>query len=229
MSKMLPWSYSGLSQFQVCPLQFYEHRVRKSVPFIETDAIKYGKALHSAAEFYIKSNMPLPAEFAFMQSYLDKLIALPGKKYVELQMGMAIKDWAFVHCDYWDSSCWYRGVSDFISVDHDNEKAYLVDFKTGKSAAYADTTQLALLAALIFLHFPKVKTVKSMLLFVKAGQIVKAEYDFASRFTVFAHLNQDLKRLKAAYESNVWNPTQNNFCKRWCAVHTCVHNGEYSE
>ena len=212
-----------------CPKQFYEIRVRKSIPFIETDAIKYGKALHSAAEFYIKANMALPAEFAFMQSYLDKFIALPGKKYVELQMGMVIKDRAFVHCDYWDSNCWYRGVSDFISVDHDNEKAYLVDFKTSKSAQFADLKQMALLAALIFLHFPKVKTVKSMLLFVKAGSVVKSEYTFDDRFKVFAHLNSDLKRLKAAFDSGTFNASPNNFCRRFCAVTSCHHNGNYSE
>ena len=229
MSKMLPWSFSSLAQFQTCPLQFYEVRVRKSIPFVETDATRYGVALHSAAEFYIKSQTPLPDEFKFIQSYLDKLIALPGKKYCELKMGMKIENREFIYCDYWDSACWYRGISDFISVDHDNEKAYLVDFKTSKSAQYADLKQLALLAALIFLHFPKVKTVKSMLLFVKCGQIVKSEYDFDSRFKVFAHLNPDLKRLKAAYESGVWNPTKNNFCKKFCAVTSCHHNGQWNE
>jgi len=225
----LPWSYSGLSQFQTCPLQFYEIRVRKSVPFVETDAVKYGKALHSAAEFYIKSNMPLPAEFAFIQPYLDRLLNLGGKRYTELKMAMAIRDREFQVCDYWDKGAWHRGIADLIITDTDRERAFLVDFKSGKSAAYADTTQLALLAALIFLHFPKVKTVKSMLLFVKAGQIVKAEYDFDSRFKVFAHLNQDLKRLKAAFDSGTFNASPNNFCKKFCAVHTCVHNGEYSE
>jgi hypothetical protein len=548
----LPWSYSGLSQFVVCPRQYQAVRVTKEIPFVETDAIKYGKALHSAAEFYIKANTALPAEFAFIQPYLDRLLNLGGKRYTELKMAMAIKDREFQTCDYWDSSAWHRGIADLIITDTDRERAFLVDYKglaldtkiptptgfttmgeiqvgdtvfsesgdqctvigksnvkqlpcyrvtftdttsvvcdeehlwkladgkvvgvhdlmghhngwqrikppkiltaaplalpdvelpidpyvlglwladgtcahgeitkpdsfiweeiqrrgyevdmstgiykdkcptrtvkklrtqlrlngllndkhipavylragyqqrldllrglmdgdgsanytrkqavysttnpdladavcellstlgqrplkstanfngfgldvvgypvsfrpiginpfllprkadimlpgwgagdswfrriksveaipsvptqcimvdsndhtflctermipthnTGKSAAYADTMQMALLAALIFLHFPRVKTVKSMLLFVKAGSVVKSEYDFDSRFKVFAQVNQDLKRLKAAHESGVFNPTKNNFCARWCQVTSCVHNGNYSE
>jgi hypothetical protein len=225
----LPWSYSGLSQFKTCARQYYEHRVRKSVPFVSTPATEYGINLHSAAEHYVKSNTPLPAEFAFIQPYLDRLLNLQGERYAELKMAMAIKDREFIPIDYWDKDAWYRGIADLIITDTDRERAFLVDWKTSKSAAYADTTQMALLAALVFLHFPRVKKVKSMLLFVKAGQVVKSEYDFDSRFKVFAHLNSDLKRLKAAYESGVWNPTKNNFCKKFCAVTSCPHNGDYSE
>jgi hypothetical protein len=229
MSSMLPWSYSGLSQFVTCPKQFYEIRVRKSVPYVSTPATEYGIALHSAAELYIKSNAPLPDEFTFIQPYLDRLLDLHGKKYTELKLAMKIENREFVACDYWDSKVWYRSIADLIITDTDRERAFLVDYKTGKSSQYADTKQMALLAALIFLHFPRVKKVKSMLLFVKCGQIVKSEYTFDDRFKVFAQVNPDLKRLKAAYDSNVWNPTKNNFCARWCAVTSCVHNGNYSE
>ena len=225
----LPWSYSGLSQFITCPKQYEAHRVLKSIPFVETDAIRYGNDLHKVAELYIKSNANhiLPSEFKFIQTYLDKLLELPGKRYCELKMGMIIEDRYFQACDYWEKGAWYRGIADLIIVDADNGRAFLVDFKTGKSAQYADTKQMALLAALIFLHFPRVKTIKSMLLFVKAGAVVKSNYTFDDRFKIFAQLNPDLKRLKAAHESGVFNPTKNNFCSKHCAVTSCAHNGGY--
>jgi len=157
------------------------------------------------------------------------LLDLHGKKYTEFKMAMAIKDREFQVCDYWDKSAWYRGIADLIITDTDRERAFLVDYKTSRSNQYADTKQMALLAALIFLHFPRVKKVKSMLLFVKAGSVVKSDYEFDDRFKVFAYLNPDLKRLKAAYESDTWNPSPNNFCARWCAVTSCHHNGNYSE
>ena len=225
----LPWSYSGLSQFQTCPRQYEAHRVTKEVPYVETEAIKYGNELHKAAELYIKSSANLPDEFMFIKPYLDKLLDLHGKRYTEFKMAMAIRDREFQVCDYWDKGGWYRGIADLIITDTDRERAFLVDFKTGKSAQYADTKQMALLTALIFLHFPKVKTVKSMLLFVKAGSVVKSEYEFENRFKIFAQLNPDLKRLKAAHESGVFNPSPNNFCKKYCAVTSCAHNGNYSE
>jgi hypothetical protein len=225
----LPWSYSGLTQFVTCPKQYEAHRVLKSVPFVSTPATEYGNNLHRNAEHYVKSGIPLSEEFAFIQPYLDRLLDLHGKRYTELKMAMAIKGREFVPVDYWDSSAWYRGIADLIITDTDKERAFLVDYKTSKSAQYADTKQMALLAALIFLHFPRVKKVKSMLLFVKAGSVVKSDYEFNDRFKVFAQVNPDLKRLKAAYESNVWNAQPNNFCKQWCAVTSCPHNGGWSE
>ena len=225
----LPWAYTGLTQFITCPRQYQAHRVTKEVPFVETAAMRYGNELHKAAELYIRSSSKhvLPKEFEFIKTYLDKLLELPGKRYCELKMGMMIEDRSFQPCDYWEKGTWYRGIADLIIVDADNERAFLVDFKTGKSAQYADTKQMALLAALIFLHFPRVKTIKSMLLFVKAGTVVKSNYTFDDRFKIFAQLNPDLRRLKAAHESGVFNPQPNNFCSKWCAVTSCVHNGGY--
>jgi len=190
--------------------------------------MRFGNELHKAAELYVKSQEPIPERFSFLKPYLEHLVAIEGKRYAELKLALAIRNGRFEACDYWDKGAWWRGVADLIINDPDKERAFLVDFKTGKSAQYADTKQLALLAAAIFLHFPRVKVVKGMLLFVIAKQVVKEDYPFDQRFDIFAKLNPDLKRLKAAHETGVFNPIQNNFCRKNCAVTSCLYNGEFN-
>jgi predicted signal transduction protein with EAL and GGDEF domain len=57
-------------------------------------------------------------------------------------------------------------VADLLIINKDKGEGRVIDYKTGKSAKYADTKQLALMAACVFAHFPEVKVVKTGLLFV---------------------------------------------------------------
>ena len=52
---------------------------------------------------------------------------------------------------------WWRGIADLVILDADNHIAWVVDYKTGKSARYADKGQLELMALATFKHFPVVK------------------------------------------------------------------------
>ena len=44
---------------------------------------------------------------------------------------------------FWDKNVWYRG---WLTYLYNGEKAYLIDYKTSKTANYADTKQLDLQA-----------------------------------------------------------------------------------
>ena len=196
----------------------------KIVPYTEGPAQKFGNDLHKAAELYIAKETPLPAPFEFVKPYLDKLKAIKGKKYCELKLGLAVRDGKFVACEFFAKDVYFRGVADLVILDED--KAYCLDFKTGKSAEYADDKQLALLAAAIFARFPQVKKIRGMLLFVIAKQAVKTEYEFEKRFDIFVKLAPDLTRREEAYKTGVFNPIQNGLCRQYCGVLTCIHNGK---
>jgi hypothetical protein len=116
-------------------------------------------------------------------------------------------------------------VADLVILNHDKQEARVVDYKTGKSAKYADTKQLALMAACIFVHFPNIKTVKAGLLFVVVGDFIKADYDAATGLDIFSELDNVLVARETAYDSLVFNPKQNFTCKAWCPVIICPHNG----
>lgn len=221
------WSYSSISTFKRCPHRYYRERVAKDIPKEpDSEAIIYGVALHSAAEDYIGKGVPLPPQFSYIQPYLDTLAKLPGQKITEHKMGIAIRDGRMEACDFFAADVWFRGVVDLVVVDEDAGTAHIIDYKTGKSARYADTTQLDLMAAAVFLHFPVVRKVKAALLFVVSKEFIKAPtYNLDKRFVAFEKLNPLLHRRTIAYESGVFNKTPNALCRKWCPVKDCEHNG----
>ena len=221
--KIPAWSFSSIKTFDQCPKKFYHLKVAKDFQEDQNaDHLIYGTRFHEAAEFYIRDDKPLPHEFHYAKASLDRLKAFPGEKLCEYEMGIT-KD--LQPCSFNERSRWVRGIADLLIVDGD--QAYIVDYKTGKSAKYADTKQLALLAAAVFLEFPYVKTIKAMLLFVVSNEIVKEDYTYEKGLEIFDTLAPVLAQRSVAYETGVFNPIPNGLCKKWCSATKCIHNGNY--
>lgn len=218
------WSYSSLKLFEQCPKRYYEEKVIKSIPFTQNEAALYGEQLHKAAEEYIRDGKPIDPRFDFIKPYLDKLNAIEGVKFCELKLGVKRSDGRLVACDFFDSEVWFRGVADLVIIDGD--RAWIVDYKSGKSAKYADIRQLALMAAALFLKYPEVKKVKTSLLFVVSKEFIKEDFQKDYGLSIFSELNGLLTARDKAYETDVWNPRPNNLCRKWCPVKTCPHCGE---
>lgn len=221
------FSYSSLSQFINCPKQYEAHKVLKYVPHVDTEATLYGKDLHLAAEHYIGSGTPLPDKYTYIKSYLDTLNAIKGDKFCELELGISLQKGEYTYCDFNDDARYWRGIADLVILNEPEEKAYIVDYKTGKSAKYADTKQLGLLAAAVFLKYPNIKIIKGMLLFVVSRETVKEDYTYENRFKIFEKLKEPLLRREVSYETGVFNATPNGLCKKWCMATRCIHNGNY--
>jgi len=217
------WSYSSLGLFQQCPKKYYHLRVAKDYKEPETDALMYGKQLHEAAELYIGKGIPPSPQFAFIKNTLDLLKTLGegGEFLCEYRMGLT-RD--LQPCDFFSKDVWWRGVADLVILKDD--RAYLVDYKTGKSSRYADTKQLEILALALFKHRPDIQLVKGGLLFLVANDFVKAKYDAEQSHTYWLKWIEDTGRLEKAIELDVWNPRPNFTCKNFCAVKDCAHNGK---
>jgi len=218
-----PWSYSSLKLFEQCPRRYQAEKVTKEVPFTQNESALYGEQLHKAAEEYIRDGKPIDPRFDFIKPYLDKLNAIEGVKFCELKLGVKRSDGRLVACDFFDPEVWFRGVADLVIIDGD--RAWIVDYKSGKSAKYADTRQLALMAAALFLKYPIVKRIKTSLLFVVSKEFIKEDFEKEYGLSVFSELNGLLTARDKAYETGVFNPRQNGLCAKWCAVLTCPHNG----
>jgi len=217
------WSYSSLGLFQQCPKKYYHLRVAKDYKEPETDALLYGKRLHEAAELYIGKGTPLPLQFGFIKNMLDLLKTLGegGEFLCEYRMALT-RD--LEPCDFFAKDVWWRGVADLVIIKDD--KAYLVDYKTGKSSRYADTKQLEILALALFKHRPDLKLVKGGLLFLVANDFVKVDYEDSQQAEPWVKWLNETKQLEAAYENEVWNPKPNFSCKQYCVVVNCIHNGK---
>lgn len=217
-----PWSFSRIKAFETCPKQFYHVNVLKQFPYVETEAMRYGTEFHEAAEHFIRDATPVPQRFAFAQPVLDALAAKPGRKLCEQKLGLNANLEA---CEFFDKDVWFRGIVDLLIID--DGVATVVDYKTGKSARYAEKGQLELMALAVFQHFPEVKTVRGGLLFVIAKDFVKASYERSERRDLWKKWLSNYGSMEKAFETEVWNPKPSGLCKRHCPVTECPHNGVY--
>jgi hypothetical protein len=217
----LTWSYSSLKTFEQCAKKYYHVKVAKDVPYSDTEATLYGKEFHKAAEEYIRDGKPLDPKFKYAEDMLKALSAIPGDKFCELEMGVKITEFGYEPCTFDDPEFWWHGIADLLIIDED--KAFLVDYKTSKNAKYADVKQLDILAAAVFTLFPQVKRIKSALLFVVSGDFVRKDHESAWRDAYFKLFNPELERLAGAFESGVWNAVTSPLCK-FCPVTQCEHH-----
>lgn len=216
----LVWSFSSLKTFQQCPKKYYHVKVAKDIKESDTVATLYGKSVHTAAEEYIRDGVPVPEKFAYLRDTLNHLKAIEGEKYCELKLGLT-KD--LKACDFDAPDVWWHGIADLVVINHEKKLAHSVDYKTSKSARYADTKQLDLVALGIFALFPNIVRVKSALAFVVSKEFVAAEHHAAMADKYIEKPAQDVARIEAALKNGVWNPVQGPLCK-FCAVKECEYN-----
>jgi hypothetical protein len=220
---MTTWSYSSLKTFEQCPKKYFHLKVAKDVKDEGSEATIYGQQVHKAAEDFIKLGTPVPEKFAFVRRTLEALNRIEGDKHCEMKMGLKLTDTDYAPCGFFDKDVWWRGIADLVIIQGDT--AYSVDYKTSKSARYADTKQLDIVAAALFVHFPQLKKIKSGLCFVVSNEFIKKDHFIEDRNKYFETFDPLLDRLTGAEDSGVWNPVSGPLC-RYCPVVHCEHNSK---
>lgn len=214
---MVAWSYSSIKAFEQCPKKYFHLKVAKDVKDEPGEAADYGTAVHLAAEEFIRDNKPIPEKFAYMRPIVERLAAIPGDKYPEVKLGIR-KD--FSPCGFFAKDVWWRGIADLLIIN--GHKAYCIDYKTGKSARYADTKQLDLLAGAVFSHYPDVAVVKSALAFVVSGEFIPKTHMRVEKSQYLGVFDPQLEALEAAQDNGIWNAKSGPLCG-WCPVESCEH------
>lgn len=217
--KPIVWSFSSLKTFQQCPRKYYHTKIARDIVEPDTQATLYGRAMHEAAEHYVRSGKPL-RQFEYAKGLLDALNNIPGEKHCELKLGLT-KD--LKACDFDAKDVWWHGIADLVIIDEEKKLAHSIDYKTSKSARFADVKQLDLVAAGIFAKFPNIVRVKSALAFVVCNEFVKTQHHVEMTERYLEKPKQDVARIEAALRSGVWNPSSGPLCK-FCAVRHCEYN-----
>jgi len=215
------WSYSSLDLFKQCPHKYYRLRILKDIVEPESEPMRYGKEVHKVAEDFFMEGVPIPEKFKFMRELLEPLGNIKGQRVCEYKMGLT-QD--LEPCTFFAPDVWWRGIPDLLIINED--KATLVDYKTGRSSKFADVKQLDLLALAIFKHYPQIQTIKAGLLFVVANDFVKSKYNRADHEKTWVKWLEATQTLEKALELQVWNPKPNFTCNSWCSVRDCYHNGK---
>lgn len=216
-SKPIQWSFSSLKDFIGCPKRYYEVKVTKNFESKITEALTYGKEVHTALEEYVRDSKPLPVNYQRFQKAVDELLQIEGKKLVEHEMAL-LPDKS--PCSFSDPARWVRGIADLLIVNGDT--AWVVDYKTG-SDRYPDLDQLKLMALMVFSNFPEVQKVKGALLFILKNSLVTEDYTRDQSDALWGAFLAKTKRLELAYSMNEWIEQPSPLC-RYCPVTTCQFN-----
>ena len=222
MSSIVPWSFSKIKSFEQCARQFQHLKILKTYKESESEAMLYGTAFHTAAEEYIRDETPMPPQFAYATEALDNLNAKQGHKLCEFKMGLTEN---LEPCDFFADDVWWRGIADLVIIDEEEDLAWVIDYKTGKSAKYADKGQLEIMALATFKFFPKIKTVRGGLLFVVSNELVKDSYVNLDQGHLWEKWLGGYAKMETAFDKNVWNPNPSGLCRAHCVVLECEHNG----
>ena len=217
------WSFSSIKTFDQCPKKYYHLKVAKDYKEdFDTQPILYGNEFHKAAEEYIGQAVTLDPRFEFARPVLDKLNNMKGEKLCEYRMGLTAD---LEPCGFFDKDVWWRGVSDLTILNRETGVAKVIDYKTGKSAKYAEKGQLELMALATFKHFPEIKVVKGGLLFVVCNAFIKDTYTIENEATLWQKWLGEYGKMEQAYEVDTWNPRPSGLCRAHCIVLECPHNG----
>jgi RecB family exonuclease len=196
-------------------------KVAKDVKDTGSEAMLYGNQVHKAAENFIKEGTPIPKKFEYLNPIVNSLNAIEGDKHCELRFGISYDGEKHKETKFFAKDVWFRGIADLVIVD--GEKAYLVDYKTGKNAKYADTKQLDMLAAATFTYFPNVEIIKSALAYVVSNEFIKKNHTRDEQELLYSTFDEPLEALAAAEEHDVWNAISSPLCG-WCPVTSCEHH-----
>ncbi len=214
------FTYSKLNTFENCPKKFGHLYVLKDVKEEDSDHLRIGNEVHAALAEAVSSGNPLAGDLAKYQHHVDR--ARKGhdqedvKILVEQKLAMN-RD--FMPTEFFGHDVWFRGIVDVAKIAGD--VAVIFDWKTGKPQE--DSVQLALFAALIFSHHPKVQKVHTEFVWLKDDFSSAEPFVREDLVELWSIMLPRAEALEEAQKNMEFPPHENVLCK-WCPVKQCAFN-----
>jgi len=220
----LVYSYSNLNCYEnVCPYQFYERYIKKTVPFVETEAMRYGTKVHEAMEHRIAHKKPLHPDFAQWEPFaepFDKIRESPatGKSLsCELKLGITVEG---KPCDFFDNTkVWLRGKLDVVMINGD--RAYMNDWKSG-SSKYEDRFELDVGALMLHAANPHLTKIKGTYTWLKENRLGEM-YDLSDTRHAWTKVTGIVKKIERDRQTGQFEKREGPLCQ-FCDVKSCEHN-----
>ena len=119
-------------------------------------------------------------------------------------------------CDFFDDKVWWRGIADLVILDGDT--ARVVDYKTSKSAKYADKGQLELMALATFQHFPSHEVIADT---TCVQGLVKDTYHRDTMPVLWGKWLANYKRMETAHRKMSGTPIPVGYAATLCCIGMC--------
>lgn len=208
------YTYTMLAAYKNCGHQMFRRYIKKDQPYVETKEMKWGNDVHTAFEQRVGTGKPLPETMRQWEAFAAPL---DGRNaVVEQKLGIT---WQGRATGFWDSDCWLRGKVDVAIIS--NDKAFLVDWKTGKSS-YEDLFELEVGALLLKAKYPELTLIKGHYTWLKENRIGQA-YDLSRFVGTWKEINRLVALIEADRASNEFEKKRSGLCS-WCDVKDCEFN-----
>lgn len=211
-SKVTAWSYSRLSSYEQCPLQFYEKFIAKSVPTDDSPAMKRGNEIHKGLAAYLDrkaEGVPRDAlVFPRCEQVIQEIHAFPDK-VVEQQWGFTA-NWQ--PTGWFGKDTWFRSILD-VGLLYEDKTCEAVDWKTGKKYG-SNMDQMKSQAVAMLQRYRQMTNVTVRLVYLDSGDEDIAEIKKHEAPSI----QQDFeRRVGKLMNDTVFAPRPNDKC-RFCPI-----------
>lgn len=212
------WSHTALDNFENCPKQYYEVKVLKRWPFVDTAETIWGREVHKAFENFLLYGSPLRADLQMHQSFLEAFKNQPGELSGEERIAL---DTSLQRCHYFDKQrqVWYRGQIDAQKRDLSTGTSHILDHKTGK--VKNDFSQLKGFAIFEFLTQPLIHTVKVEFYWTQLRATHGETYHRQDLPVLLGEFTPRLARFANAHNKGEFPPKPSGLCNGWCPSTDC--------
>lgn len=208
------WSYSSLNCYDdVCPYQFFRRYINKDIKFVESPEAAFGNAVHTAFEYRVGGQKPLPENMRQWESFAAPLDGRGAQ--VEMKMGVTISGQA---TDFFGKDVWGRGKVDVVLVN--GTTAYLPDWKSGKPRE--NPFELEVNAVLVHAKYPQLKTIKGNYVWLKENRAGPV-YDLSDTAGTWQKICGIAKRIEHSKQTTQWEKKRGPLCA-WCDCLDCENN-----
>lgn len=213
--KPFSWSYSALNNFEGCPLRWAHEKFYCDVPWVDSEAMRWGNRVHKAAENFVKGK-PVTDPEAFKEA----------EKYARLFKGMKEKGAEVTPelqitltedmkpTSWFAKNAWFRVAIDVPVIQ--NLKAGIFDYKTGAKVKAADD-QLKIGCAALSIIRPELETFTPKLIWTKHQKITGCNPEVLTKEdlrVVWQGVLGRVARMRAAWDNETFQARPSGLC-RW--------------
>ena len=228
---MSAYSFSQINKFRTCPKQFEASYITKEVKFEETEATRWGIAVHEALECRLRDKTPLPMNMVQYEGDAQLLESQAGALTVEHKLTI---DEAGNSLDWWNKAATKRGILDVFLREAD--KATIWDWKTGRyncpTGKYATMHkglpigELDFFAMLAFNVFPELNNIKTIYRWLKLDSEPSINIITREQLPILVEgFSIDISKIEKAKEFDLFPAKKGGLCRKWCQVRSCKFCG----
>jgi len=192
--KYIPYSFSKISTYQHCPMKFKLNYIDKIRLQTEHKAFEKGKFIHHVLEHLMKKESIPDFKFILsteedikdykeiLNSFIhSELFHEYYQRDSELEVGFSLKmEDGKVVADGYSKDSMVLGFIDYISIDKENNRALIVDWKTGKYKKDINKLQVKIYSLWAMLYY-EIENVDCEFVFVEHNKKVKASYNIKDK------------------------------------------------